>query len=95
MARVNVSYVDLETFISQTPLSVFGTFMEGENIYKTALPQEGIIVLGNEANGISPEIEKLIKNRLTVPRFGPIQKTESLNVATAAAIILSEFRRLS
>jgi RNA methyltransferase, TrmH family len=93
IARVNVSYIDLDSFIRQTSLPVFGTFMEGESIYKTNLPQEGIIVLGNEANGISSEIEKLIKNRLTIPRFGTLQKTESLNVATATAIVLSEFRR--
>ena len=93
IARVNVNYVDLEGFINQTQLPVFGTFMDGSNIYKTDLPQEGIIIMGNEANGISPEIEKLIKNRLTIPRFGTLQKTESLNVATATAIILSEFRR--
>ena len=95
IARVNVNYIDLETFIGQTNLEVFGTFMDGNNIYKTDLPQEGIIIMGNEANGISPEIEKLIKNRLTIPRFGNLQKTESLNVATATAIVLSEFRRLS
>ena len=93
IARVNVSYVDLENFIGQTQLPVFGTFMQGSIIYKTDLPQEGIIVMGNEANGISPELEKVIKNRLTIPRFGSLQKTESLNVATAAAIVLSEFRR--
>jgi TrmH family RNA methyltransferase len=93
IARVNVNYIDLNAFIVQTKLPVFGTFMDGENIYKTKLPQEGIIVMGNEANGISAELEKLIQNRLTIPRFGDIQKTESLNVATATAIILSEFRR--
>ena len=93
IARVNVNYVDLENFVSQAKLPVFGTFMDGNNIYKTNLPQEGIIIMGNEANGISPELEKLIKNRLTIPRFGTLQKTESLNVATATAIILSEFRR--
>ncbi len=93
IARVNVSYVDLENFIGQTQLPVFGTFMDGNNIYKSILPQEGIIVMGNEANGISPELEKLIKNRLTIPRFGSLQQTESLNVATATAIVLSEFRR--
>jgi RNA methyltransferase, TrmH family len=93
IARVNVNYIDLEAFVNQTKLAVFGTFMDGNNIYKTELPQEGIIIMGNEANGISPELEKLIKNRLTIPRFGTIQKTESLNVATASAIILSEFRR--
>jgi TrmH family RNA methyltransferase len=93
IARVNVNYVDLENFIGQTKLPVFGTFMDGTNIYKTNLPQEGIIIMGNEANGISSELEKLAKNRLAIPRFGNLQKTESLNVATATAIILSEFRR--
>ena len=93
IARVNVNYIDLENFVNQTNLPVFGTFMDGNNIYKEELPQKGIIIMGNEANGISPEIEKLIKNRLTIPRFGTIQKTESLNVTTAAAIVLNEFRR--
>ena len=93
IARVNVNYIDLNAFISETKLPVFGTFMDGENIYKTDLPQEGIIIMGNEANGISPELELLVKNRLTIPRFGNLQKTESLNVANATAIVLSEFRR--
>lgn len=93
IARVNVNYVDLDSFIIKTKLPVFGTFMDSENIYKTTLPQEGIIVMGNEANGISENIEKLIDKRLTIPRFGDLQITESLNVATATAIILSEFRR--
>jgi len=93
IARVKVDYIDLESFFRVTKLAVYGTFMDGTNIYKTNLPQEGIIVMGNEANGISPQLEKLIKNRLTIPRFGTLQKTESLNVAAATAIILSEFRR--
>jgi TrmH family RNA methyltransferase len=91
ITRVNVSYVDLNEFLSQTQLPIFGTFMNGTNIYKTQLPQDGIIVMGNEANGISTEIEPLITNKITIPRFG--NPTESLNVATATAIILSEFRR--
>jgi TrmH family RNA methyltransferase len=95
IARVNVNYVDLNDFLTTTSLPIFGTFMNGENVYTTALPQEGIIVMGNEANGIAPELEKIIKNRLTIPRFGALQKTESLNVATATAIVLSEFRRAS
>lgn len=93
ITRVNVNYIDLNAFIAQTKLPVFGTFMDGTNIYTTNLPQEGIIIMGNEANGISEDLEKLIKNRLTIPRFGDLQKTESLNVATATAIVLSEFRR--
>jgi TrmH family RNA methyltransferase len=93
IARVNVNYVDLNAFISKTKLPVFGTFMNGLNIYKATLPREGIIIMGNEANGISEELEKLIENRLSIPRFGDIQKTESLNVAAATAIVLSEFKR--
>jgi len=93
IVRVNVNYINLNEFVAQSKMPVFGTFMEGNNIYKSILPQEGIIIMGNEANGISEELEKLIKNRLTIPRFGNLQKTESLNVATATAIILSEFRR--
>lgn len=93
IARVNVNYLDLKTFISQSSMPVFGTFMDGKNIYKEALPQEGIIIFGNEANGISAEIEKIIKNRIAIPQFGTVQETESLNVATATAIVLSEFRR--
>ena len=93
IARVQVNYVDLNVFLAETKLPIFGTFMDGENIYKTTLPQTGIIVMGNEANGISAAIEKQIQHRLTIPRFGEIQKTESLNVATATAVVLSEFKR--
>ncbi|MEZ0006006.1 TrmH family RNA methyltransferase [Flavobacterium sp. 28YEA47A] len=93
IARVNVTYVNLEKFISETTLPVFGTFMDGDNIYKSDLPKEGIIVMGNEANGISSQIEKTVNHRIAIPRFGNLQQTESLNVATATAIILSEFKR--
>lgn len=93
MARVNVNYLDLPKFLSQTKLPVFGTFMDGKNIYKEKLQPEGIIVLGNEANGISPAVEKFCRHKIAIPRFGNLQQTESLNVATAAAVILSEFRR--
>lgn len=95
IARVNVNYVDLKSFITNAKLPVFGTFMNGENIYQSVLPQNGIIIMGNEANGISAEIEKTVTSRLTIPRFGKLQKTESLNVATATAIVLSEFKRNS
>ncbi|EJL66101.1 TrmH family RNA methyltransferase [Flavobacterium sp. CF136] len=95
VARVNVNYLDLKALIAKTKLPVFGTFMNGENIYQSALPQNGIIIMGNEANGISAEIEKMVTSRLTIPRFGELQKTESLNVATATAIVLSEFKRNS
>lgn len=93
ISRVQTNYIDLNTFLKTTSLPVFGTFMDGNTIYKEKLPQNGIIIFGNEANGISPEIEKAIQHRISIPRFGSIQKTESLNVATATAIVLSEFRR--
>ena len=93
LARVKVHYLDLEKEIQKTNLPVFGTFMDGENIYQSNLPSEGILILGNEANGISSAIEKLVTSRLAIPRFGNLQKTESLNVATATAIFLSEFKR--
>ena len=93
ITRVNVSYVNLETFLKNNEMDVFGAFMDGNNIYKTNLPNQGILVLGNEANGISPAIEACLDNKLSIPRFGDLQTTESLNVATATAILLSEFKR--
>ena len=93
IARVSVHYIDLVLFLEKTTLPVFGTFMDGKNIYTAALPQEGIVVMGNEANGISKSVQNFVKQAITIPRFGVLQRTESLNVATAAAIVLSEFRR--
>ncbi len=102
ITRVNINYVDLNDYILHSSLPVFGTFMDGKNLYKEDLPKEAILILGNEANGISASLEKSIKNRIAIPRFpsavgdascADIQKTESLNVATATAIFLSEFRR--
>ncbi len=95
IARVNVVYTNLETFLKNSNKEIFGTFMDGKNVYQEKLPQNGILILGNEANGISLEIEKLVTKKLSIPRFGTIQKTESLNVATATAIFLSEFKRNS
>jgi len=93
ISRVNVSYVNLETFLEDSKVEKFGAFMDGENVYKGVLPSQGVLVLGNEANGISEAIEKKITQRISIPRFGALQATESLNVATATAILLSEFKR--
>ena len=93
ISRIQVAYTDLTDYIRKSALPVFGTFLDGENIYQQKLPSEAIIVLGNEANGISREVTDSILNKLTIPRFGKLQQTESLNVATATAILLSEFRR--
>ncbi|QRM88170.1 RNA methyltransferase [Lacinutrix sp. WUR7] len=93
ITRVNVNYLNLETFLKESNTNVFGAFMDGENVYKSELPNQGVLVLGNEANGISPAVEALVTKRISIPRFGQLQATESLNVATATAILLSEFKR--
>jgi len=93
ITRVNVSYMNLVPFLRGIETSVFGAFMEGENVYHKTLPKTGVLVMGNEANGVSKEVEAVITEKMSIPRFGDLQATESLNVATAAAILLSEFSR--
>ncbi len=96
ITRVAVHYGDLGTMIAGTgdSLPVYGTFLEGENIYGAPLPAEGVIVLGSEGRGISPEIERLVGHKLFIPPYPPESHgAESLNVAVAAAIVCSEFRR--
>ncbi|CAM1373273.1 TrmH family RNA methyltransferase [Tenacibaculum xiamenense] len=93
LTRVSICYTDLPEFLENSKLPKYTADMSGENVYSSDLPQKAILVMGNEANGISKEIDSIIKNQLTIPRFGNIQATESLNVATATAILLSEFKR--
>lgn len=93
ITRVNINYLNLNTFLAEAETPIFGAFMDGENVYKSKLPKAGIIIMGNEANGISRAIEQQVTQRIAIPRFGDLQATESLNVATATAILLSEFRR--
>lgn len=95
ISRVSITYTNLSKYLSKQSIEIFGTFMEGKNVYKESLPKEGVLVLGNEANGISKDVEKWITSKLAIPRFGDLQKAESLNVATATAIFLSEFKRFS
>ena len=97
IARVKVHYVDLNSFLEQVSaagIMVYGTFMAGQNIYTTKLTNSGVVVMGNEGNGISSEIEKLVSQRLTIPNFSSDESTsESLNVAMATAVVCSEFCR--
>ena len=75
-------------------MPVYGTFLDGKNIYTQTLADEGLIVMGNEAAGVSPEVASQASTRLLIPSFAGDRRTaESLNVATATAIVLSEFRR--
>ncbi|PNW26801.1 RNA methyltransferase [Formosa algae] len=94
ITRVNINYIDLEAFINDVNVPVYGAFMDGKNVYThNALLNSGILVMGNEANGVSNSIEALITEKIAIPRFGALKATESLNVATATSILLSEFKR--
>ncbi|MEA4936508.1 MAG: RNA methyltransferase [Paludibacter sp.] len=95
LTRVNLHYVNLPAFLSEMKnIPVYGTFLKGKNIYSEKLSKNGIIVMGNEGNGISSKIEKLVTNKLLIPNFPADAPTsESLNVAVATAIVCSEFRR--
>ena len=93
IARVNVKYVNLLDYIKNTKREVYGTFMGGDNVYEADLPKEAVLVMGNEANGITEDISKLLSNKIAIPRFGINKATESLNVAMATSIFLSEFKR--
>jgi len=98
--RVNVHYTDLLDFISDyksnTKNQCFGTFLEGENIYQSELPEKGLIILGNEGNGISKEVELLVDKKLHIPSFANGDNhAESLNISVAAAIVVSEFKRMT
>ena len=92
ISRVEVVYCDLSEELSKIEKPIYGAFLDGENIYKTSKINDAILVIGNESNGISPEIEKLITNKITIPQFGELQETESLNAAVATGILLSEFK---
>lgn len=93
ITRVNITYVDLMLFLKESITPVFGAFMEGENVYNKTMPKQSVLVMGNEANGISKDVETIITEKIAIPRFGDLQATESLNVASATAILLSEFKR--
>ena len=98
IGRVKVHYVDLPSFIETTKgrAPLYGTFLDGENIYGKELENRGVIIMGNEGNGISEECSKHITERLFIPNYPVGRETsESLNVSVATAIICSEFRRRS
>ncbi len=90
--RVNVFYYKLIEFISSTPLNVFGAYLNGANIhdYKFDSAGGGIFLLGNEANGISADLEKNVSVKISIPRFG---QAESLNAGIATAVILDNWKR--
>lgn len=94
--RVNVSYAELQPLLESVAegVDIYGTYLEGENIYEAELGNRGVIVMGSEGAGISAELESTINRKLYIPPFPAERPTvESLNVAVATAIICSEFRR--
>ncbi|QMV68544.1 RNA methyltransferase [Sphingobacterium paramultivorum] len=90
LARLQIHYTDLTDFIPATGLKVYGALLDGQSIYQTVWADEGLIVMGNEGNGISDEIIPLIDQAVTIPRLG---QAESLNVAVATTIFCSEISR--
>jgi TrmH family RNA methyltransferase len=96
LARVSVFYTSLPELIGALPegTPVYGTFLDGDNMYDLPLSPVGLIVMGNEGNGVSSEVERLVGRKLYIPNYPPGRKTsESLNVAMATAIVCAEFRR--
>lgn len=96
IARVKVLYTSLKEFIGALPHSipVYGTLLDGDSIYEADIKPHGIIVMGNEGNGITPEIRQMVSHKLLIPSYPPDRETaESLNVAIATAIVCNEFRK--
>ena len=99
ISRVQIHYVDLYNFLHYTRIEssstpIYGTFLEGKNIYREALSPNGVIIMGNEGNGISSKVEEMVTNKLFIPNYPEgCATSESLNVAIATAITCAEFRR--
>lgn len=87
--RVQVNYTDLENYLSDIKTPIYGAFMDGENLKEVKIPKSAHLVMGNEANGISAEINKLITDKVAIKNIG--KSAESLNVAVATSILLHVF----
>ena len=95
ISRINITYLDLQKTIENNSIKIYGTYMQGDSLYDIDEIQKGLVLFGNEANGINPNLSKFIDKSLSIPRFGKLKKTESLNVANALSIVLSENARKS
>lgn len=99
VARVKIHYVDLPAYLQHVhkempEVPLYGTFLEGENIYKESLSTNGIIIMGNEGNGIGEQVKAMVTHKLLIPNYPEgCVTSESLNVAIATAITCAEFRR--
>ena len=93
LTRVSISYLNLPEYLQTVSLPIFIADMDGVNIHKAKLPASAVLVMGNEANGVSETLKQLVSNKISIPRYGNSNQVESLNVATATAVLLNEFRR--
>jgi TrmH family RNA methyltransferase len=95
IARVNLTYTSLPDFFDQLAddIPVYGTLLDGENLYEQELTPGGIIVMGNEGNGLTEKVRRRVNRRLLIPSYRKDDTAESLNVAIATAIVCAEFRR--
>ena len=95
LARVNIIYTSLTTLLDYLPddFPIYGTFLDGKDIYTEQLTSGGLIIMGNEGNGISEEVRQRVNHHLLIPNFHQGETADSLNVAIATAITCSEFRR--
>lgn len=95
--RVRVHYTDLERFLPRAAalgMPLYGTFLEGVNIYESALTPGGVVIMGNEGRGVTPGVERLVTHKLFIPPYpADRQGSESLNVAMATGVVCAEFRR--
>ena len=92
IARVNTIYTNLDVLIEKSDVPVIGAFMEGESVNQLNWPSRGMLIMGNEAHGISKKLELLLHKKVSIPQYGKAS-AESLNVGTATAILLNELRR--
>lgn len=90
--RVNVFYTPLHEFLGKLSSPIYGALLSGEDVHHAKFAKTGVLVIGNESNGISPAVERLVTHRVTIPKFGG---AESLNASTATAVILDNIRRSS
>ena len=91
LSRVNITYLDLKKYLSSKSFNKTGTFLNGESIFETKINfDKGILVFGNEANGISSKVENELKQRITIPRNNSKNYPESLNLSNSVGIILSQ-----
>lgn len=93
LSRVRVYYEDLNQVLRQSELPIYIADMDGESVYTSSLNQKSILLMGSESHGVSPELRALAKQSISIPQFGKNQQTESLNVAMATSVLLSEFKR--